>query len=157
MEAKEHTKSTKSPYFECYEPNPSVTRYSRGKHKGMPRSKMDCVVRALSFLWSTDWETTARRLFERAILEYDMPNSPEVWKKFLVRSSRIAAKKEVPENRAGYRWKLVREIAEESKGKSQVFICSCPNHIVAVCNGKIWDSWDSSELTVREVFEDPSA
>lgn len=144
-----------NPLFKCFEPNPSTQTVARGKRKGMPRTKSDCVVRAFCKLWDKDWDTTARILFERALIERDIPNSPDVWKKFLKRSSALHAKASDPRYRAGYHWKTVKEVAKETEMIDGVFICSCPNHIVAVANGYIYDSWDSSNLTVREVFEDP--
>lgn len=140
--------------WEAFDPNPSVTKYTRGKNKGNYRSKGDCVVRAFCKLWDKDWDSTARLLFERALIEHDMPNSPEVWKKFLVRDTAIEAKKPAS-TRSGYKWKTVADVAHETIGLQRTIICSCPNHIVAVRDGRIYDSWCSSHLTVREVFCHP--
>lgn len=137
-----------------YEPNPSTTKFTRGKNKGHYKTKSDCVVRAFCKLWDKDWDSTARILFERALIEHDVPNSPEVWKKFLVRDT-ISAKKSAS-TRAGYKWKTVADLAHETIGLKRTVIASCPNHIVAIKDGTIYDSWNSSGLTVREVFCDPN-
>lgn len=129
-----------------YNPNPDTTKYTRGKKKGKKVSHSDCVIRAFCKLYKEDWLTIYKMLCERGAELFDMPNNEKVWKSFLTQNKNFITK-----NSSGML--TVSEVAGQTEGKRGTYICRVQNHIVAINNGKYYDSWDSGREKVYTVWE----
>lgn len=103
----------------------------------------DCVVRAISLATDTDWDTTywglANKGFERA----EMPSWNSTWWEYLkdLGFSRHIIPDTCPD------CYTVGDFAEDHP--SGTFILFIPNsggsgHVVAVRDGEVYDTWDSS-------------
>ncbi len=112
--------------YEYYNPNP---------HR---KSTGDCTVRAISKALGQTWEKTYVGLALEGFCRGDLPNADSVWGPYL--------------KQHGFRRYLIPDTcpdcytiadfaAEHPQG---TFILSMPGrHVVAVVDGKWWDSWDS--------------
>ena len=112
--------------FRYYNPNPL------GKSVG------DCVIRAISKLFETDWDTTYAAISLQGYKMKDMPSSNAVWGEYLMEHGFE------PEMTGCQFFNppcTVRSFAESHDiGRFLLFI---GKHVVAVVNGDYYDTWDS--------------
>lgn len=120
--------------FVPYNPNP------------MRRSTSDCVVRAISKLMGTDWDTTFIRLSIMALRKKDNLEKNHVWGDFLKLN--------------GYRREFVPDMCpncytvkdfclEHPKGKFLLRIDGLRDgHVVTAIDGDYYDTWDSGDEVV---------
>ena len=136
--------------YQYYDENPDPRVYVRncryGK-KGQKRTHNDCVVRAMQQIWEVDWVTALRRLVERGIEFYTLPNTADVWQSFCRKTNNYTVYK-----KNGKR-KLLSEIAKETKGDPQGYIVRTRQHIVFVRDGKYFDNWDSGGYAAWSIWE----
>lgn len=111
-------------------------------HNENPDNKRvgDCVVRAISSLTGQDWETTFLGLTLVALEDHDMPSSNAVWGKYLRRRgyTRHALPDTCPD------CFTVGDFA--NMYQSGTFMVACDGHVVAVKDGEILDTYDSSDI-----------
>lgn len=99
----------------------------------------DCVVRAISKLMGTDWETTYLKLSVQGLMMHDRAEANHVWGTFLFNN--------------GYRRSIapdfcpvcytVKEFCKDNpKG---AFLLALDGHVVTVIDGDYYDSWDSGD------------
>lgn len=99
----------------------------------------DCVIRALIKVLHSDWETIFVELCSMALFMGDMPDSNEVWGKFLMEKGfrRRVLPNECPD------CYTVREFCYDyPKG---TYILATGSHVVAVVDGNYYDSYDSGD------------
>lgn len=102
------------------------------------RSVGDCSVRALSKALGQTWEETYAGLVAEGFLRGDLPNSDDVWGRYLKRHgfSRHWIPDECPD------CYTVKQFAEDNPDGT--FILSMPGrHVLTVIDGVYFDSWDS--------------
>lgn len=122
--------------YSYYNPNP------RGKSVG------DCTVRALSAALSQSWEDTYVGLCAAGLALGDLPNADSVWMAYL--RERGFVRHWIPDECPDCY--TVEQFADDHH--SGVYVVSMPgNHVVAVINGILYDSWDSRRNVPTYYFE----
>jgi hypothetical protein len=113
--------------FEKYNPNPAEKQVG------------DCTVRALSKALGQDWESIYSALVVEGMRLSDMPSANRVWGAYL--------------KRQGFRRELVPDECPNCYTVKDfcrdyptgTYILAIQGHVVCVCDGKYYDSWDSGE------------
>lgn len=97
----------------------------------------DCTVRAISKALDQDWETTYVGLALQGFIMSDMPSANHVWGAYLHSKGfeRYIISDGCPE---GY---TVADFAQDHP--DGVYILAISGHVVCVCGGSWWDTWDS--------------
>lgn len=110
----------------------------------------DCTVRAIAAALSQSWDKTYVGLVLKGYELYDMPSANAVWGAYL--RDKGFVRYVIPTNDvADY---TVADFADDNP--EGTFVLAIDGHVVCVKNGKILDSWDSSDeipqyYWVREV------
>jgi len=108
-------------------PNP------KGAHVG------DCAVRAIALATGRSWDEAYRLLTDYGFRMKNLPNADSVWSKVLKDQGFI--RRAIPDTCPSCY--TIRDFAEDHpKG---AYIVSSGSHVVAVINGNIRDTWDSSD------------
>ncbi len=111
--------------FIMYNPNPSANRVG------------DCVIRAISKLMGQDWDDTYLALSVKGFVLKDMPSANHVWGSYL-------------KDKGFYKYPMpdacpdcytVREFCDDNPFGE--YLLATGSHVVAVCDGDYYDSWDS--------------
>ena len=97
----------------------------------------DCVIRAISKLLNQPWERTYIELVIQGYIMADMPSSDAVWQAYL---RRHGFNRYVIPNTCPDCYTVADFAADHPTGKYLLFV---DKHVVAVENGKYFDSWDS--------------
>lgn len=99
----------------------------------------DCVVRAISLLTGTKWETTYMELCIQGLINYDMPSSNRVWHEYL----KLLGYKPHPIISMCPGCYTVRDFCgEHFKGR---YLLGTGTHAVCVIDGDYLDTWDSGD------------
>ena len=103
------------------------------------RSVGDCAVRAVSVALGVDWETAYALISLNGYLMADMPSSNSVWGAVLRQHgfSRYAIPNTCPDCYS------INDFADENP--HGVYVVGTGNHVVAIRDGVIYDSWDSRQ------------
>lgn len=103
------------------------------------RSVGDCAVRAVSVALDTDWETAYALISMNGYLMADMPSSNSVWGAVLRQHgfSRYVIPSSCPD------CYTIADFADENP--HGVYVVGTGNHVVAIRDGVIYDSWDSRQ------------
>ncbi|MDE6879976.1 MAG: hypothetical protein K2P20_01310 [Oscillospiraceae bacterium] len=113
--------------YAYYNPNPAG------------RSVGDCAVRALSKALGKTWEETYAGLALEGFLQGDLPNADDVWGRYL--RARGFTRHWIPDGCPDC-YTVAGFAADHPQG---TFVLSMPGrHVVAVVDGVVYDSWDSS-------------
>lgn len=102
------------------------------------RNVGDCTVRALSTALNQTWEKTYWGLCVEGAAQADMPSSNRVWGAYL--KKRGFRRRSPPDD------VTVGEFAR--RHPAGVYLLALNGHVVAVVDGEIIDTWDSSGQTV---------
>ncbi len=113
-----------------YNPNPL------GKKVG------DCTVRAISKVLEESWETTYVGLCMQGFIMCDIPNANSVWGAYL-RSKGF--KRDIVSNDHPDCYTVQDFCREHPEGR---YVLAADGHVVACCDGSVFDSWDSSNEIV---------
>lgn len=107
----------------------------------------DCVIRALSFVTDKSWDDIFFDLMLKSYELKDMPSSNSVWSAYLKDSGfkRYIIPDTCPDC---YR---VRDFIEDHPKGS--FILATGSHVIAVKDGKYYDTWDSGNEVPVYYFE----
>lgn len=111
--------------FEYTNPNPSGSK-----------NRADCVIRAIAIATGKDWLSVYDELCEVGREVFDTPNSGTVEKAYL---DKIAERETVIVNK---KRTTAKQLAQRKDGHT--YIVAQANHLVAVKDGKVRDTWDSS-------------
>lgn len=111
------------------------------EHNTNPNRKLvgDCVVRAISTVLNSSWDSIYTELVIQGLMMADMPSANAVWGAYLKNKGfkRSAVSNTCPD------CYTVKEFAEEHpKGK---YILATGSHVIAIINGDYYDSWDSGD------------
>jgi hypothetical protein len=112
--------------FEYTNPNPSGSK-----------DRQDCVIRAISIATGKDWLTVYDELCAVGREVFDSPNSSTVEKAYL---DKIAEREPVIVNR---KRTTAKQLAQRKDGHT--YVVAQANHLVAVKDGKVRDTWDSGD------------
>lgn len=108
-----------------YNPNPFL------------KSTGDCVVRALTKVLNSDWDTVYTELAAKGFELKEMPSTNNVWRAFLFEHG--FERYYIPYNRnCSY---SVREFCTDNP--SGTFLLFVGMHVIAVVNGNYYDTFDS--------------
>lgn len=127
--------------FQLYNPNP---------HK---KTVGDCVVRALTKLFDSEWYKIYSELAVQGYVMGDMPSSNAVWSKYL--NSKGFSQYPLPDTCPDCY--TVNDFCEDfPEGK---YLLATGSHVIAVIDGDYYDAWDSGEETPIYYFfkEDDNA
>lgn len=113
--------------FSYYNPNPVGNRVG------------DCAIRAVSKALSADWDTAYSMITAMGFSMGDMPSSDAVWGATLRHNG---FKKAVIPSTCPDCY-TAGEFAEDHP--SGVFVLGFGGHVATVVDGKLYDTWDSSE------------
>ena len=106
----------------------------------------DCVVRAISIATGKHWEEVYTGLCNIGFKLKAMPNDDKVYEKYLEELGWEKQKQPRKEDNTKYK---AKELAEMSgKGSGIVAVIRVANHLSAVNNGYILDTWDCGDKTV---------
>ena len=127
MESKE--KNMRTDAFQAFNPNP------------LKKQIGDCTVRAISKALNQDWETTYLGMVLEGYRLCDMPSANHVWGAYL--KSRGFKRYVIPDTCPDCY--TVREFCREHQ--DGVYILAINGHVVTVCDGMYYDTWDSGNET----------
>lgn len=119
-----------------YNPNPK-NQYDSG----------DCVIRAICKVTDKDWDTVYMGIVTQGFIDKRMPSLNPVWDRYLINNG--FKKRYLPECPDCI---TVKEFAEKyPKGK---YIVATGSHVVAIVDGKYYDSFDSGDYILLYYFEE---
>lgn len=136
--------------FEYFDKNPTLKKHKRGRNKGKPIAKPDCVIRGMMQILDKSWLETAKLLAERSYELGETQTSRKTFESFLKPSGIDVYTRDGGECR---RYKTVAEFAKETAHSYKGYLVSVPHHVVFVKHGKYYDAWDSGNQTVRKIWE----
>lgn len=132
-------------YFHYYNSNP------KGKET------KDCAYRALSLFLGKTWAEGAK-LDAEFYLEHGMWLYTTEYERSVFHS-RIDSFMEKNGYRQIYRYNsgthipTLREFIDKYASPDKVYLCELGNHMVAIKDNKVWDTWDSSDQCPNMIFE----
>jgi hypothetical protein len=109
----------------------------------------DCVVRAMCKATDQDWDTVFKRLCNLGFAMKQMPNSDDVWKRFLEQNNGFVKHKITVSK--GSKRGTVAEFAE--KNKKGTYVLQVANHNVTVVDGFYYDTWDCGDKSLYAYWE----
>lgn len=120
--------------WEYFNPNP------------VERNVGDCSVRAVSAALDVDWETAYALIAEMGFDMADMPSSNDVWGAVLKRHgfNRVVVPHDCPD------CYTAEDFARENP--EGTFVAVFDGHVACIRDGKILDSWDSSDEIMKYVW-----
>lgn len=107
----------------------------------------DCTVRAISKVTGATWEETYLALCVEGLRLHDMPTANSVWGSFL---KRHGYKQRALPDTCPDCYTVARFADEHSKG---AYLLALSGHVVAVCDGDWFDTWDSGDEVPIYYFE----
>lgn len=97
----------------------------------------DCVIRAISKVLDLSWDKVFILIVVKAYQMYDMPSSNAVWGEVL--RDHGFTRHVIPDTCP--KCYSIQEFCQDNP--TGVFVLGTGNHVVAVIDGKYYDSWDS--------------
>lgn len=102
----------------------------------------DCVIRALSLAFDTDWETTYLNVIIQGYDMHMMPSNNAVWDLYLKRNG---YKRSMLSNECPDCYTIKDFCIDYPTG---LYILATGSHVVTVINGDYYDTWDSGDEVV---------
>lgn len=99
----------------------------------------DCVVRAISKVMSRPWEKVYVELAIQGFMMCDMPSSNHVWGAYLMSEG---YKRNIVPNTCPDCYTVADFVKDHETGK---YVLATGSHVVAVCDGDYFDTWDSGD------------
>lgn len=99
----------------------------------------DCVIRAISKLTNTDWETAYLEICLQGFMMNDMPSANYVWGAYLHEKG---YERNILPNTCPDCYTVKDFCVDYPQGK---YLLAIGNYVVAVENGNYYDTWDSGE------------
>lgn len=106
----------------------------------------DCVIRAISKALNQSWEKTYIDLCVQGLMMADLPSSNAVWSAYLRRKS---FKRYTVENCPDF-YTVEDFCREHPQG---IYVIGTGTHAVCVCDGCVFDAWNSLRETPVYYFE----
>ena len=120
--------------YKYFNPNPE------GKNTG------DCTVRAISKALGRTWENVYTALCAKGYEMSEMPDTNTVWGAYLID---CGFRRHILPETCPFCYTMADFAEEHPEG---TFICGTGTHVVCICDGVIWDSFDSSDKAVLYYF-----
>lgn len=119
------------------------------EYNANPQSRRvgDCTVRAISKALNQEWESTYSGMVIQGIMMKDMPSANSVWGAYL--KSKGYIRNIIPNNCPDCY--TVKDFCDEHPQGS--YILALGSHVVAVEDGKYFDTWDSGDEIPLYYFE----
>ncbi|MBR5271067.1 MAG: hypothetical protein IKV64_02670 [Clostridia bacterium] len=99
----------------------------------------DCTVRAISTALNQQWEKTYLELCIQGLIMFDLPNADYVWGQYLKNKG---FKRNILPCDNGICITVEQFCYEHPNG---IYLLCPKNHIIAVINGKFYDTWNSGQ------------
>lgn len=111
------------------------------------KSVGDCVIRAISTALDQPWEKTYLDICLQGLTMCDLPSANATWGAYLREKGfvRHAIPHELADDYS------VNDFCEDNP--EGTFILACSGHVVAVIDGKYYDSWQSGDVTPLYYWE----
>ena len=116
-----------------------MSRWKLFNNNPVSRNVGDCAIRAVSVALGIDWETAFALITANAFQMGDMPSSNAVWGSVLRQNG---FKRAIIPNNCPDCYTAEQFAADRPEG---VYVLGFGNHVAAVKDGMIYDSWDSSK------------
>lgn len=107
------------------------------------KKTIDCVIRGVSFVTGTDWETTFLRIAVECIKFHDMPEANYIWAEYL---KKLGFKKFLIPDTCPNCYTVKDFCADHLEGTYLLVIIGYGlegGHVVAAKDGNYYDIWDS--------------
>lgn len=115
-------------------------KYYQPNKKDLKDKYDDCVVRALTKVLNKDWIEVFDDLIKYAREMQCMPNSKQCYEQYLKDNGFVYVG---ISNKKGSKRPTVAQFSKEhKKGK---YLVNVANHVVAIIDGKYYDTWDSGK------------
>ncbi len=111
--------------YRFYNPNPD------GKFVG------DCVIRAITKVEESDWDSIYIAVVVKGLMHHDMPSSNDIWGKYL--KSKGYTRHLIPDSCPDC-YTIAQFAYDNPLGR---FAVATGSHVVAVVDGDYYDAWDS--------------
>lgn len=108
----------------------------------LPQDENDCTIRAICAITGWTWEYAFDVLTDKAKSMYGMPSSDRVWGSLLYD---LGFRRYVAPNLCPSCYTVSDFCEDHPTGK--YFVCP-KEHVAAVIDGQVWDSWDCRNKTV---------
>ena len=105
------------------------------------------MIRAISKATGMDWEKTYTEITLKGFEMYDMPSSNAVWETYL---SQHGFEKKILPYTCPDCYSIKQFCIDHPKG---TFIVGTGSHVVAVIDGRYYDTWDSGDEIPTYYFE----
>lgn len=129
---------TKNKYYQYYQPN----------EKDLKDNSCDCVIRALTKVMNKSWLEIFNELIPYARKFQYMPNQKECYETYLKDNGFVYVG---ISNKKGSKRPTVKSFAKENK--EGTYLLNVANHVVAVVDGKYFDTWDCGEKSLYGYLE----
>ena len=126
-------------YFEHTQPNPSETKYTS--------TIGDCVIRAFANATGKTWLEAFDLLVAEAREDFCMPNSQRCYEALFAKMGYTTTS--YPAIKGRKRMNVEKFCKEHPKGR---YILALANHLQAVVNGKVLDTWYRGEKCVYKSY-----
>ena len=111
------------------------------------RHTVDCTVRAISKIMRQKWEKTYTQLCLQGYKMHSMPSANAVWSRFLINNG---FKRHLMPDFCPECYTIDDFCRDHPQGE---YIVATGEHVVAVIDGDIYDTWDSGGEIVDSYFE----
>lgn len=121
------------------------------------RITADCVVRAISAAMGQSYELTYKELFELSLKTGYMLNDKKCYEKYLSNKGWLKMPQPKKEDNTKLTGKEFCEVAQEFTFNypSRMIAHVGGHHLVAIINGKIWDTWDCTPWCIGNYWVCP--
>lgn len=123
-----------------------------------PKQKItgDCVIRAISSVLNQDWKTTAKELYELSLKTCYTFNDRKNIHKYMESKGWIKLKQPRKKDNTKYTGKefckKLNEINLPTNNRNRILANIGGHHMVAIIAGKVYDSWNSTNGCIGNLY-----
>lgn len=132
---------------DCYKNTEHFTLYNPNPTEGKKAKKGDCVIRAFAIASDKTWLEAFDILTENARKTYNVPNDNQNYKEVFAQQGYVSTPVKVVKGKK--RMTVLDFCKKNSKGR---FILRVANHLTAVVDGIVYDSWNTEECCVYKYW-----
>lgn len=111
----------------------------------LKKSVGDCTVRAISIALNQSWDETYEGICEQGFIMCDMPSANHIWGEYL---KKYGFRRSAINEGGDY---TVRDFCRDVPRGT--FVLACDGHVVAVIDGRYYDTWDSGDVVPLYYWE----
>lgn len=136
--------------YKNIEDSKSTTCYINANLNPKNRKTTDCVIRAISLVLEQSWESTIREITELGISLGLVFTDTKCIDKYLC----LKGLKKYPQPKNAYNKKCTgKEFCRDSRSNGRIVANIGTGHVVAIINGKIFDTWNSSDYCIGNYWK----